>query len=480
MTEFKSLNPEKVFYFFGEICKIPRGSGDMKKIADYCVGFATNRELRFVRDDADNVIICKSGTLGYENSEPVILQGHLDMVCQKTADSDIDFLTDPIETYIEGDFMRARGTTLGADNGIAVAMVLSILDSDNLAHPPIEAVFTTDEEIGMIGASHLDMSHLSAKRMINLDSEEDDVLTVSCAGGEDFTITAKPDTKATRGTAIALTIEGLQGGHSGVEIDKGRVNSNILAGRILRELRLCTDFDIISVKGGDKGNAIPLRTEILLNTEKPDLLSGAAEKIAEVIKTEIAAREPDFKLSATLSNEKFETALSDSFKDKLIFALNLTPNGICDWSREIEGLVETSLNLGILSADQTGLKMHYALRSNKETALHSLSDRLSLFAKMLGFAYETGGYYPPWEYKENSLLRSLYCKTYKEICGNEVRVEAIHAGLECAVFADKIKDIDCIAIGPSLFDVHTVKESIQLSSVEKIYNTVIKLLRELK
>ena len=480
MKKTANLRPEKVFTFFEELCAIPHGSGDMEKIADYCVEFAKDRNLKFYRDSTDNVVIFKNGTKGFEKSEPVILQGHLDMVCQKTAEREIDFLTDPIEIFEENGFIKARGTTLGADNGIAVAMVLSILDSDDLAHPPIEAVFTTDEEIGMLGASALDMSVLSGRKMINMDSEEDDVLTVSCAGGEDFIITAKPDTKATRGLAVALTVSGLQGGHSGVEIDKGRVNSNILAGRILRELSLCTDFDIISVKGGDKGNAIPLRTEILLQTESPERLIGAAEKIAEVIKTEIAAREPLFKLSATLAEEKFDTALSDSFKDKLIFALSLTPNGICEWSREIEGLVETSLSLGILIADSEKLIMHYALRSNKETALHSLSDRLSLFAKMLGFDYETGGYYPPWEYKENSLLRSLYCKTYKEICGSEVRVEAIHAGLECAVFADKIRGIDCIAIGPSLFDVHTVNERMEITSVEKIYKIVTKLLSELK
>lgn len=480
MTNFKDKTLEKVLGFFEELCKIPHGSGNMEKIADYCVEFAKNRGLRFVRDAANNVIIYKSGTTGYEKSEPVILQGHLDMVCQKTAEREIDFLSDPIEIFKENGFIKARGTTLGADNGIAVAMMLSILDSDDLAHPPIEAVFTTDEEIGMLGASALDMNILSGKKMINMDSEEDDVLTISCAGGEDFIITAKPDTKATRGLAVVLSVEGLQGGHSGVEIDKGRINSNILAGRILRELSLCTDFDIISVKGGDKCNAIPLRTEILLQTESPERLIEAAVKISETIKTEIAAREPDFRLCTTLLEEKFETALSDSFKNKLIFALNLTPNGICEWSREIEGLVETSLSLGILIADSEKLIMHYALRSNKSTALFNLSDRLSLFAEMLGFDYETGGFYPPWEYRENSPLRSLYCKTYKELCGEEVKIEAIHAGLECAVFADKIKDIDCIAIGPSLFDVHTVSERMEIASVEKIYKIVTKLLAELK
>ena len=353
MTYFKQPNIEKVFRFFKEICKIPHGSGNMKKIADYCVDFAESRGLRFVRDAANNVIIYKFGTTGYEKSAPVILQGHLDMVCQKTVECEIDFLTDGVEFFEENGFIKAKGTSLGADNGIAVAMMLSILDSDDLAYPPIEAVFTTDEEIGMLGASALDMTQLKSKRMINLDSEEDDVLTVSCAGGMDFTVTASSEIKPSNGDVISLVIEGLQGGHSGVEIDKGRVNSNLLAGRILRELKLRADFDIISVKGGDKGNAIPLRTEILLQTLDADRLIGAAVKLSDTIKTEIVAREPDFRLCVTLSEEKFDAALSDSFKDKLIFALNLTPNGICEMSREIEGLVETSLNLGILSADKT-------------------------------------------------------------------------------------------------------------------------------
>ena len=282
------------------------------------------------------------------------------------------------------------------------------------------------------------------------------------------------------GAAVTLVIEGLKGGHSGVEIDKGRVNSNILAGRILRELSLQTDFDIISVKGGDKGNAIPLRTEILVTTTDADGFIASASKIAEGIRTEISAREPDFNLSIAPLKEKCTTALSDSFKQRLIYALCLTPNGICEMSREIEGLVETSLNLGILSADCKGLKMHYALRSNKATALHNLADKLSLFAENLGFSYETGGYYPPWEFKEDSPLQKLYCEAYRSVNGKDVKVEAIHAGLECAVFADKIKGLDCIAIGPTLFDVHTVNERMQISSVEKIYNTVIKLLSELK
>lgn len=452
----------------------------MTAIADYCVGFAKSRGLDFCRDAADNVIIYKSGTAGYEKSVPVILQGHLDMVCQKTSDSAVDFSKDPISIYVDGDFIKAKGTTLGADNGIAVAMVLSILDSDDLSHPPIEAVFTTDEEIGMLGASALDMSKLSAKRMINLDSEEDDVLTVSCAGGLDFTATATPDTKTADGTALTLVIKGLQGGHSGVEIDKGRVNSNILAGRILSALKKSVDFDIVSVFGGDKGNAIPLLTEIKLITKDAKLFEAKALSEAESIKKEISSREPDFCIEISELKDSGSVALSDTLQDKIIFILNLVPNGICEMSQEIEGLVETSLNLGILKANTEGILLHHALRSNKSTAICALYDRLSLLYDSLGFECKSGGYYPPWEFRENSALQKLYCETYKSVNGSNLKVEAIHAGLECAVFADKIEGLDCIAIGPTLFDVHTVNERMKIPSVEKIYKTVIKLLSELK
>lgn len=480
MNKLVKLKPKKVFEFFSHICQIPHGSGNMKAIADYCEDFAKMRNLKVVRDSADNVIIYKNASAGFESSLPVILQGHLDMVCQKTADSDADFEKDPISIYVDGDFVKAKGTTLGADNGIAVAMILSILDSDDIPHPPIEAVFTTDEEIGMLGASALDMSLLSGKIMINIDSEEDDVLTVSCAGGLDFTTSAKPETKISDGTALSLIVKGLAGGHSGVEIDKGRINSNILAGRILNELKKSTHFDIISIFGGDKVNAIPLRTEIAVITNDVERFKAETEAIFEVIKKEISSREPGFNIEIAEISEKCNTALSDSIQEKLIFILNLVPNGIIEMSREIDGLVETSLNLGIFKADKNGVFVTHALRSNKSSAIYALADRLSLLYNSLDFENKTGGYYPPWEFKENSALQDAYRDAYSSVNGTPVKVEAIHAGLECAVFADKIKDLDCIAIGPTLFDVHTVSERMQISSVEKIYKTVTKLLGSLK
>lgn len=257
MAKLDSLKPLNVFKYFEEICNIPHGSENMDAISEYCVKFAENHSLKYIRDDANNVIIFKSATDGYENAEPVILQGHLDMVCQKTEESNIDFMKDGLDLYVDGDFVKAHGTTLGADNGIAVAMILAILESDEISHPEIQAVFTTDEEIGMVGAGKLDMSVLTAKKMINLDAEEDDAITVSCAGGSDFKAVIPVNRVKQTGTKITVTLKGLKGGHSGVEIDKGRVNADVLAGRFLNHMSNIADFDIIAINGGDKGNAIP-------------------------------------------------------------------------------------------------------------------------------------------------------------------------------------------------------------------------------
>ena len=284
MSTLESLKPKNVFKYFEEISAIPRGSGNMNLISDYCESFAKSNNLKHVRDTANNVIIYKPASKDCKNKEPIILQGHLDMVCQKNDGCDIDFSKDGIKLLVKGDFITAKGTTLGADNGIAVAMVLAILADKEISHPPIEAVFTTDEEIGMIGAGKLDMKLLSSKRMINLDSEEDDVMTVSCAGGSDFRVSFDIDKKSVQGKRISVILKGLQGGHSGVEINKGRVNANILAGRFLNYMKNNTCFDIISVNGGDKANAIPNKCVIDISTSQIDDFVNKATYYLNLIK----------------------------------------------------------------------------------------------------------------------------------------------------------------------------------------------------
>lgn len=469
---------DRIFDIFGEMSSIPHGSGDMEKIANYCVDFAKKLDLKYHRDDANNVIIYKNANKCQGDLSPVILQGHLDMVCQKEEGLDFNFLEEPLKLIYDSDFLKASGTTLGADNGIAVAMILSLLERNDIPHPPIEAVFTTDEEIGMLGAKELDCSLLSGKKFINLDSEEDDTVTVSCAGGSDFKATLKIDREIRTANKVKITLGGLKGGHSGVEIDKHRINANVLGGRFLDYLNRISEIDIISVNGGDKANAIPCLCEIEIATTDQKI----EEKINDFYETvakEISFNEPNFKIEVSVIENVSCPILSKEVTDKLIYILCCIPNGIIDMSSEITGLVETSLNLGILITSDNTIVFHSALRSNKKSSLDFLENKLKLFFKNIDADIETFGHYPPWEYKNDSTLRELYIDIYTAATGTSPKVEAIHAGLECAVFSSAIKNADCIAIGPNIFDAHTVNERLEVSSVEKVYQLLITLLDRL-
>ena len=475
-----NLKPERVFYYFKQISDVPRGSGNCRGIGLYCRNFAINHGLKYVKDDANNVIIYKNGTKGYENSEPVILQGHTDMVCQKTEDAETDFINRGIELFVDGDFLKARGTTLGADNGIAVAMIFAILESDSIPHPPIEAVFTSDEEIGLIGAGKLDMSVLSAKKMINLDSEEDDTITVSCAGGCHLSVQAPISHVEKAGTKLTLILKGLNGGHSGIEINNHRVNADTLAGRALNHLKKACDFDIISINGGDKDNAIPNKCTIELCVDNAASFIEIATEYLNVIKEEIADRESGFCFEFIAGEASSYKVLTEEIKGKLIFALTCVPNGVLEMSAGIEGLVQTSLNLGVLKIENNTLYLNFGLRSNKKSGLSFLQEKVVAFFDSISWKSEVSGHYPPWEFKEESQLRELYKAAYTEYFGKAPKVEAIHAGLECGVFADAIDGIDCISIGPALYDVHTVNEKLSISSTEHVFNLLLKVLERLK
>ncbi len=475
-----NLTPERVFYYFKQISDVPRGSGNCSGMARFCKNFAVNHNLKYVKDDADNVVIFKDGTHGYENSEPVILQGHIDMVCQKTEDATTDFVNRGIELFVDGDYLKAKETTLGADNGIAVAMILAILESDNIPHPPIEAVFTSDEEIGLVGAGKLDKSILSAKKMINLDSEEDDTVTVSCAGGCHFHAKTPVNYQNKNGTKISITLKGLKGGHSGVEINNNRVNADTLAGRFLNHIKSTCEFDIININGGDKDNAIPNKCIIELCVSDVDLFIKNAEEYLNIIKTEISDRECGFTFIFNKGETDSYKVLSAEIKNKLIFTLTCVPNAVLEMSAEINGLVQTSLNLGILKIENDILSLHFGLRSNKKSGLSFLIEKLQAFFDSVNWESSTNGHYPPWEYKEDSELREIYKDVYKNYFGKEPKVEAIHAGLECGVFADAIDEIDCISIGPALYDVHTVNEKLSISSTENVFNILLKILEKLK
>ena len=477
---FKKLKCSRVFEIFEEISRIPHGSKNCKQLSDYCVDFAKNIGLKFYQDDAFNVVIYKDGTFGLENSEPVILQGHIDMVCQKTNDSDFDFINDSLKLKIDGDFLTAENTTLGADNGIAVAMVLAILEDNSLKHPPIEAVFTTDEEIGMIGAGMLDMLVLKSKRMVNIDAEEDDTVIVSCAGGCDFIIDIPIIRVPKTCKLVSVEFKGLLGGHSGVEINSGRENANKLCGGLLSYLNDKVDFDIVSINGGDKGNAITNYCCVELCSENTSKLCDLIFKYGNDVKSAIASREKDFKLDVKVDSDFKECSVfTEQLKESIVYILSNIPNGVVKMSNEIENLVETSLNLGIVKTNDTSVYLLTSLRSNKENELYLLQDDLKAFFKNLNCNLSVLGFYPPWEFKNNSELQSKYSKSYQDSVGRKPNINAIHAGLECAVFASKINDIDCIAIGPNIYDVHTVNEKLSISSTVQIFELLINLLANL-
>ena len=467
----------KVLRIFREISEIPRGSTNTKLIADYCESFAKKYNLEYIRDNADNLIIFKDATADMLNAEPVILQGHLDMVCQVSPDSQHNFLENGPEIIIDGDFLKANKTTLGADDGIGVAVILAILESDNISHPPIEAVLTSDEEIGMIGATALDMSRLKSKRMINLDGEEDDTITVSCAGGSDFKLSFTTEYEAFSGTQITIRLFGLKGGHSGVDIDKCRVNANVLAGRVLNHLYNDNSFRIVAINGGDKCNAITTECKITLITQNKNFVLNANPYLC-LIKDEISTREPEFNFEI-LANGNSDFAFSKSLTEKTISLLVNAPNGIMQMSAEIEGLVETSLNLGILKTCEETVSFQLALRSNKMSAMQQLVERLVSLSKLLDASYESFGHYPPWEYNANSDLQEIYTECFTEHYGFPPKIKAIHAGLECGVFDSQIEGLTAIAVGPQMYDVHTVNERLSISSTEKFCELILKVLKRL-
>ncbi len=480
MNNLIDLRPREFFKYFIEISKIPRGSENRKGIKNYLISFAKEHSLNYYDDENDNVIIYKKGSVGFEESEPLILQGHTDMVCQAKAGLEFDFEKDGIKLLVDGDFIKADGTTLGADDGFAVALMLSLLASCDIEHPPIEAVFTSDEEIGMIGAKGLSLDKLKGRRMINLDAEDFSSLTVSCAGGSDFVFTLPLKKEIKSGTKLKLILKGLKGGHSGVEIDSGSVNADMLLGRILNHLNSELRFDIINVSGGTKANAIPSYAEATLLLED---IKEAEKKINDylmVVKEEISKREENFTWETENKGLVEEEVLSEETKRTLIAALTFSPNGIISMSKEIENLVETSLNLGILKEEEGEIIFHYALRSSKKSALFALEEKMIAFSEFLGAKFEAFGHYPPWEFNDKSTLQKIYKEVFIEKTGREIKVEAIHAGLECGVFASGIEGFDAISVGADIKDVHTPGEKMSISSVEKFCDVFYEVLKRLK
>ncbi len=479
MSVLGNLQPKKVFDIFEQLCAIPHGSGNTDKISAFLKAFAEQRGLETHTDALGNVIIIKGATAGYENSEPVILQGHMDMVCEKAADCDIDMDTQGLRLKVDGDAVYAEGTTLGGDNGIAVAMALALLDSDDIDHPQLEVVITVDEEIGMLGAIGLDVSALKATRMINLDSEDEGVFTVSCAGG----ITAKcvlPVTYADyNGEAVVLRVGGLQGGHSGVEIHKGLGNSNILMGRLLYAVNKAADIRLVSVNGGQKDNAIPRETEAVILTSDAALVESVCKQFDAAFKNEYIVTDPDVFVKMQASKTEAH-AMDKESSGRIIAFLSCSPNGVQAMSADIPGLVQTSLNLGVVKTEPDCLVAAQCIRSSVESNKQMLMDKVECLNNALGGSTEFYGDYSAWQYQQTSPLRDLMCEVYIEQTGKAPKIEAIHAGLECGVFAGKIPNLDCISIGPDLREIHTCRERLCISSSKRVWEMLLEVLKRMK
>lgn len=492
MGVLSNLEPAEVFHYFEEICGIPHGSGNTKAISDYCVEFAGNHGLRCQQDSFNNVIIWKDGTAGYEQSAPVMLQGHLDMVCEKEAGCDIDFEKDGLTLQLHDGVISAKGTTLGGDDGIAVAYALAILASDTIAHPPLEAVFTVDEEIGMLGAAALDVSALHSRTMLNLDSEEEGYLLVSCAGGITTTAHLPICRETVTGYRITLKVAGLRGGHSGVEIDKGRANACQLLGRTLYQLQDHFKFQICSVQGGLKDNAIPREAgaELVLtgfrgtDSWEPDQVrNDLARKIAEwmeIYREEYRITDPDICLAwEDCGTGIQEDVVSSEGTAKIITMLQCLPGGIQKMSFAIDGLVQTSLNMGILKTTEKEVAAAFSIRSSVETEKKDLIAKISCLMESLGGSISSVGEYPAWEYRQDSPLREKMIEVFCGQYGRQPIVQALHAGVECGLFAGKLPGLDCVSYGPDMKDIHTPKESMDVASVQRTWEYTLEILKRL-
>lgn len=474
------LKPERVFYYFEKMCEIPHGSGNTKQISDFCVNFAKEQGLEYYQDADNNVIIVKEASAGYEAAEPVILQGHLDMVCEKTADCPKDMEKEGLDVYVDGDFVRAKDTTLGGDNGIAVAMAMAILKDKTLSHPRVEAVFTVDEEIGLLGAGSIDVSPLKGKTMINIDSEDEGIFTVSCAGGNSTICRLPINTKEYEGVVYTLEITGCKGGHSGVEIDKGRCNPNVLMGRLLQDIQRGASLQIVSVDGGLKDNAIPVQSKAVIVCDQEIVLKASVEQMQVVFANEYAGTDPDIQITFTREENAKVKVMDEVSTQKVICLLSCMPNGVQKMSMDIAGLVQTSLNIGIVETHEDYFRMSFCVRSSVDSEREMLNRRIGTMITQLGGTMEIEGAYPGWEYKKDSRLRDLMVDVFKDQYGKEPTVEAIHAGLECGMFAGKIPGLDCVSIGPNLDQIHTVRENMSISSVQRVYEFVLEVLKRMK
>ncbi|MGE4484312.1 MAG: aminoacyl-histidine dipeptidase [Oscillospiraceae bacterium] len=473
MGTLSGIYPERVFRFFEDICAIPHGSGNTAALADYLESFAVSRSLSHRRDSADNIVIIKDATAGRERLDTIILQGHFDMVCEKSADCALDLEKCGVVPYIENGFVRAKGTTLGADDGIAVAYILAVLNSADIPHPRIEAVFTNDEETGLFGASALDMSALSGKRLINLDSEDEGVFIAGCAGGVRARCEIPVKREDADGTVCTVTIGGCAGGHSGMKILNRGANAIKLMGRFLGGF---SGIRILSLSGGGQDNAIPRESTAVLLSREPEMLVRSAEDFCRALRTEFSSTDPDIYVNCVPGADSVSSVIDKESAGRIVSFLRSVPNGVQSMCPDIEGLVQTSLNLGILNSDDNSINAVFAIRSSVKKERGELAGLVAEHCKKSGGNVTFTGEYPAWEYNNNSKLREIMTKIYRESYGKEPKTEVIHAGLECGIFAGKRPDLDCVSLGPNTFGAHTPQERLDIASAGRVWDFLLKVL----
>ena len=476
--KLSGLEPQPVFAYFEKLCSYPHGSGNTKQISDYLASFAKENNIRYVQDDLNNVLMFGEGTCGYEDHAPVIIQGHMDMVCVKDVDCPIDMETEGLDIAHDGTYVFAKGTTLGGDDCIAVAYAMALLADKSIPHPPLEVIITVDEETGMDGAAGIDLSALKGRTMINLDSEEEGIFTVSCAGGARANLLLPVKRHAMYGPCVKLTVEGLQGGHSGVDIHKKRANANIVMGEFLSRVQKLMPVCITKLEGGAKDNAIPRSCQVTLVALGMyiERINDVAEQLQKEIREQFD--EPDVVIRGDDVDALGGNALTTESSSQVIALLNAAPNGVQSWSEDIEGLVKTSLNLGVVTLDKE-LSLTWAVRSSVNQEKTDLLVRLKELADFYGAQYSVRGEYPAWEYKKDSALRDTMVRIYKEMYGKEAQIAAFHAGGECGLLSEKLPGLDCVSIGPNIKDIHTTRERLEIASTKRVWDFLLEILKAL-
>lgn len=483
MRVLEGLEPQNVFYYFEEITRIPHGSGNIGQISDYLRDFAQARNLFYVQDKWGNVVIIKEASAGFEGEAPYILQAHIDMVAVSAEGCDIDMKTEPLKLKTAAGKIYAENTSLGGDDGIGVAYCLALLDAQDIPLPRLEVILTADEETGMEGAKEIDLSMLQGNRMINLDQEEEGIFIVSCAGGArvDVDTSLKEESDRPDMRQLTVSVKGLLGGHSGIEIDRGRGNANWILGAVLCGLSLRHDIRLSQMKGGQADNAIPREAEALIWVRETDMseIDAFLEAEEQKWRDELGERDPGFILEKVYHNgivcDKCYTRESTA---QALACICKLPNGVIDMSADVEGLVETSLNLGVMTLNEDALRLSYAVRSSVDQSREELCRQMTQIAESTGAAAQVRNAYPGWAYRKESPLRDKMMAVYRDLYGKDPTVQAIHAGLECGILAGKITDLDCVSIGPDLSDVHTAEERMDIASAGRVWDYLLAVLSQ--